>query len=802
MIKQLLNAILLCFAISVSAQTIEVLNKSNLKPLSNVTIYNSEKNIGTTTNLKGKSNISAFNENDTLSFQLVGYFNQTLTKKQIESQNFKVYLAEKSYDLNELVVSASKFEEKRKDVPQQIQVISAKEIEFMGQQTTPDILQQSGNVLVQKSQAGGGSPIIRGFEANKVLLVVDGVRMNNAIYRGGHLQNSMTIDNNMLDNLEIVFGPGSVIYGSDALGGVMHFHTKKPEISDDGKIHFKGNAFTRYSTANQEKTGHLDFNIGFNKVASLTSINYSDFGDVMQGNIRNDFYGNWGHKRHEIIRIDNKDSMILTNNINLQTHSAYKQYDVMQKILYKQNDKISHTLNFQYSTTSNLPRYDRLNTYAVNGILRDAEWYYGPQERLFAAYHLDLNAEKGIYSKARVTLAYQDIDESRHTRRRGNNWRRSQLENVKVYSLNADFDKKLGKHEIRYGLEGVYNEVSSKSTEYNIVIDSTRNAPTRYPNGGSEYTAMAVYITHSWEISPKLIFSQGVRFNVVTLNARFTDTAFYKIAPLNYNQNTNALNGNIGLVYMPGNDWRFSLLGATGFRNPNVDDLGKVFDTQPGLVIVPNPEIKPEYTYNGDFNISKTINKQVTLHGTVFYTLIHDLIATDKFTYNNQDSILYQGVLSKVVANQNKDQAYIYGFNTGINAEITESFSIVSTVNYTYGRIKTDTTDYPLDHIPPVFGKTSFNLKLKKFKGEFFILYNGWKRKKDYNMFGEDNFVYATPLGNPAWVTLNMRASYFISKNIQTQVALENMLDQNYRVFASGISAPGRNLMITLRAKF
>lgn len=801
MIKQFFIAVTVCFDFSVSAQTIQVLNKSNLKPLPNVNIFNNEKNIGTITNVKGKADLSNFGENDSITFQLVGYFNQTLTKKQIEQQNYKVYLAEKSYDLNEVVISASKFEEKRKDVAQQIQVINVKEIEFMSQQTTPDLLQQSGNVLVQKSQAGGGSPIIRGFEANKVLLVVDGVRMNNAIYRGGHLQNSMTIDNNMLDKVEIVFGPGSVIYGSDALGGVMHFHTKKPVLSDDEITHFSGNAFTRFSTANQEKTGHLDFNIGFKKVAFLTSINYSDFGDVMQGNIRNDAYGNWGHRRHQIIRIENKDSMVLTNNINLQTPSGYKQYDVMQKVLFKQSDNISHTLNFQYSTSSNLPRYDRLNTYA-NNVLRDAEWYYGPQERLFAAYHLDLNAEKGIYSKARITLAFQDIEESRHTRRRGNNWRRSQIEDVKVYSLNADFEKKIGKSELRYGIEAVYNNVSSKATEYNIVLDTTRNAPTRYPNGGSEYTTGAAYITHSWEISPKLIFSQGIRYNVVTLNAKFTDTTFYKIAPLDYTQNTNAVNGNIGLVYMPGNDWRFAVLGSTGFRNPNVDDLGKVFDTQPGLVIVPNPGIKPEYTYNADFNVSKTIHKQVTLEGTVFYTLIQDLIATDKFTYNGQDSILYQGVMSKVVANQNKDHAYIYGFNAGINAEVTQTFSIVSTINYTYGRIKTDTTDYPLDHIPPVFGKTSFNLKLKKFKGEFFMLYNGWKRVKDYNMFGEDNFRYATPWGNPAWITLNVRSSYQINRTFQIQAALENILDQNYRVFASGISAPGRNLMVTLRAKF
>jgi hemoglobin/transferrin/lactoferrin receptor protein len=142
-----------------------------------------------------------------------------------------VYMLPNAQTENETVVSANRSTEKRKDVAQKIQVVRAAEMQFQQQTSMADVLANSGSVFVQKSQLGGGSPIIRGFETNKVLLVVDGIRMNNAIYRGGHLQNCLTLDQANMDRVEIVFGPGSVMYGSDAIGGVMSFQTKKPLCS-------------------------------------------------------------------------------------------------------------------------------------------------------------------------------------------------------------------------------------------------------------------------------------------------------------------------------------------------------------------------------------------------------------------------------------------------------------------------------------------------------------------------------------------------------------------------------------------
>ena len=215
--------------------------------------------------------------------------------------------------------------------------MNAKEISFLNQQTTPDLLQSSGDIFVQKSQMGGGSPVIRGFESNKVLMVVDGVRMNNAIYRGGHLQNSLTIDNNALERLEIVLGPGSVIYGSDALGGVMHFYSKNPKLSDNNNLETLTNLLTRYASTNNEKTIHLDFNFGLNKFAGFSSISFSDFGDLRQGSRRDPLYPDFGKRFFYVERINNIDVELQNSNPNIQRQSGYQQYDFLQKFLYQQH---------------------------------------------------------------------------------------------------------------------------------------------------------------------------------------------------------------------------------------------------------------------------------------------------------------------------------------------------------------------------------------------------------------------------------------------------------------------------------
>lgn len=211
--------------------------------------------------------------------------------------------------LDEVVVYANKFPELIKHLTQSVKVISDKNT-LHNQANTGDILSNTGSVFVQKSQQGGSSPSIRGFEASRVLLMVDGVRMNNAIYRSGHLQNVITIDNMILDRMEVLYGPSSTLYGSDALGGVVNMYTRNPLLSKTGKTMVSGNASVRYATATEEARGHADFTIGGTKWASLTSVTYGSFGDVKQGANRQAAYPDFGLKNFIVQRYGNTDSEI------------------------------------------------------------------------------------------------------------------------------------------------------------------------------------------------------------------------------------------------------------------------------------------------------------------------------------------------------------------------------------------------------------------------------------------------------------------------------------------------------------
>ncbi len=794
-------ALLITLHITLYSQSLQTIDFSSLKPISGVRVCTSNKSNCFVTNENGKLTLGEFNESDSISFYHVSYYQKKIPYKYLIENNYKVFLHEKSYSLEEIVFSANKFEEKRKDIAQNIQVISSKEITNLNQQNSADLLQSTGNIFVQKSQLGGGSPVIRGFETNKVLLVVDGVRMNNAIYRGGHLQNVLTVDNTILEKTELIFGPGSVIYGSDALGGVMHFFTKNPKLSLDSTLFVSCNSFIRYSTANQEKTGHIDFNFGRKNLASLTSLTYSDFGDLRQGASRNPFYGNWGKREFYVQRINGRDSVIANPNSTIQKTSGYKQYDILQKFLFKQSEKITHVVNFQFSNSSNIPFYARLQQ-TVDSKPRFAEWYYGPQKRIFSSYTLNVLSATKMFNSFRIILAYQNIEESRNDRRLNSILLNSRTENLNIATVNFDLEKRILKHEIRYGIEASFNSVKSNATTTDIREGRTFKLNTRYPDGGSTYQSIAGYVSHSLEINKKLILNDGIRLSKVNLTSKFNDKTFFPFPFDNVSQNNSALNGNIGLVYMPTNSWRITSLVSSGFRAPNVDDLSKVFESVRGNIIVPNPNLKPEFTYNLDLGISKSINDNATIGINGFYTIYKNVITTSSSNFNGKDSIFYDGQLSKVTSNLNSNEAYIYGFNSFLSADISEFVSLYSCFNYTFARIKTDSINYPLDHIPPTFGKTSLVLKKQRFRGEFYVMYNGWKRLKDYNLKGEDNFAEATAYGMPAWFTLNLRTNFNIHKNLMLQMSLENILDKNYRTFASGISAPGRNFSITIRGNF
>src|SRR5210317_321357 len=451
------------------SQKVSVKDENSNENLSDVVIFNEDKSESIITDLNGVVDLSMFSEDEKIYFQLLGYSTLELLKGTILDGS-SIYLQSESQNLEEVILSVARSESNVNQIAEKVSVIKSEDLFLSSPASGAELLELSPGVRVQKSQGGGGSPIIRGFEANRVLIVIDGVRMNNAISRSGHLLNSITIDPSIIERAEIIFGSSSIGYGSDALGGVIHYYTKSPLINSEKKT--VSSFSSDFSSANRATVNSFSTEMSFQKWASLTSISYSDFGDIRMGKNRTHGYADWGltplysdnsRTYYNPTQLVNADPLI-------QKNTGYDQLDLFQKFLIQLNDDNQLVLNFQYSGSSDISRYDKL-VEMRKGKLRYAEWYYGPQKRILIAPQLKLFPQKKLMNSGKITFAYQAIEESRNSRSFGSLIRKIQRERVDVWSLNGDFEFSIAdRHSFSYGFEGAHNEVHSFAYGKELIV--------------------------------------------------------------------------------------------------------------------------------------------------------------------------------------------------------------------------------------------------------------------------------------------------------------------------------------------
>jgi hemoglobin/transferrin/lactoferrin receptor protein len=802
MLKQLLLIISFGFTTTVFSQTITIKDKDSGEPLELVSLTSEDKKVFVFTNNKGQADVSDFVRFNKIIVQSFGYKTQFVSYNQLELFSFQLNLQPSLLAMDEIIVSANRWEQNSADIPVKISSISKKDIQLQNPQTAADLLTVSGKVFMQKSQQGGGSPMIRGFATNRLLYAIDGVRMNTAIFRGGNIQNVISLDPFAIEKSEVLFGPSSVIYGSDAIGGVMSFQTITPQFTTEEKPFVSGSAFTRYSSANNEKTGHFDVNLGWKKWASVTGISYNDFGDLKMGSHGPDEY-----LRPFYVQRQNGVDVLVTNGDPLvQIPSAYSQINLMQKVRFSPNKKWDFQYGFHFSETSSYSRYDRLIRYNNAGLPRHAEFDYGPQKWIMNNLSISNMQATKAYDELSIRMAHQFFEESRISRNMNNPNRATRIEKVNAISVNADFTKKTsGNNAVFYGVEFVTNDVDSEGINENIVAGTSQAAPARYPQ--SKWNSYGIYINDQYKFSDKMLLQSGLRYNQFVLNADF-DTTFYPFPFTEAKINDGALTGSLGLVYRPTAKWVISSNFATAFRSPNVDDLGKVFDSEPGSVVVPNPDLKAEYAYNLDLNIAKLFGKNVKVDVSGYYTLLDNAMVRRDFTLNGETEIVYDGELSNVQAIQNAANAKVYGIQAGIEVKSVSGFYFQVDLNFQKGEEELDNGDKsPSRHAAPFFGVGRLGYSNSKLDLQLNAQFSD---EVSYDNLAEEERgkpeIYAID-GNgnpysPSWYTLNLKSMYKLTENFTVTVGLENITDQRYRPYSSGIVAPGKNFILALRAKF
>ena len=787
-----------------NSQEIKVLDAATKEPLVEVAIYNKKGTSSAITDIFGKADLSSFEDNDLIYFQYLTHQLLLIPKREIVAAGLIVYLQPDTEKLSEIVISASKWSQQRKDVVQRVASVNRSDIALDNPQTSADLLESSGQVFVQKSQLGGGSPMIRGFSTNRLLITVDGVRMNNAIFRGGNVQNVISIDPLVINGTEVVLGAGSVIYGSDAIGGVMNFYSQKAIPSYYQQLETNGNALVRYSTANEEKTGHFDVNLGTNKWGFRTSVSYTFFDDLRMGNHG---YGEYLRPSY-VERIDGKDVIVPNSNPKIQVPTGYEQINLMQKVRLAANNRWDFSAGLLYSSTTTYPRYDRL--IRPNGDEpRSAEWKYGPQRWLMGNIAIEQKQPMGAYNKMRIVTAYQNFQESRFDRDFRDSIRNITEENVDAISFNIDFEKTFTKKStLYYGAEYVYNLVGSDGSQENIDTSIISDAPSRYPDG-STWQSLAAYASYQYKPNERVSLQTGLRFNNVWLDADFTENnKFFDFPFDSATVDKGALTGTAGVTWSPNASlqWRFNF--ATAFRAPNIDDIGKVFDSEPGSVVVPNPDLEPEYSYGGEMGLRLNFNDRVILDMATYFTYLDKAMVRRDFTINGQSEIIYKGELSNVQAIQNAARARVHGFEVGAKFVLAQMLSLTSQLSYMGGKEEQDDgSDAPLRHAAPMFGNVHLLWEHPRWLVDFFAIYNEQLRFDELapSEVAKDYLYVPDANGNPfspSWYTINLRGQYRFRNKLTLTIALENITDQRYRPYSSGISGPGRNFIVSLGYSF
>ncbi len=799
-----MRLLIICFLIinftiqNCFSQIITVIDNEDFKPIPDVVILNESKTKIIYSNPSGRADISTFDSTEMFFFQHFTYDRVSFSSDEIKSANYVVKLNKKIFAFEEFIISANRWQQERKEVPNKITTVLKPAVELQNPQTAADLLAISDEVYIQKSQLGGGSPMIRGFATNRVLIVVDGVRMNNAIYREGNIHNIISLDPSVVESTEIIFGPGAIVYGSDAIGGVMDFHTKKALYSTGKKLFIKADALTRFSSANNEMTGHFDLNIGSRRLAFLTSITWSSFDNLKMGSKNNEDY----MRTEYVTQFSKKDSVVQNPDPLVQMTTGYNQFNTTNKLRYKLSEKLDVTFTNHYSQLSDVPRYDRLIQYK-SGKLRYGDWYYGPQIWIMSNLQFLYRNKTRFSDEIRLIAGHQKYGESRHDRSYGYVTVNEQFEDVSILSLNLDIDKKInGEKEILYyGLELVSNKIKSVAQTRNTLSNTSAPAGSRYPNGDNKYNTASIYAGYKNSLSDQFSLNTGIRYNYVYLYSTIADNSFYNFPFSTISISNGAITGAAGLVYHTDKQMQFNLNFSTGFRAPNLDDAGKIFDSAPGVVVVPNPDLEPEYAYNIDLGFSNDFGRFIHADLTLFHTWLTNAMIRHDFLFNGEDSMMYNGEYSKVEAITNAGSAIVYGFHLNIQANLMKDLILKTTLNVTQGKEKNGT---PLRHAAPLFGSTHLVFEKSKLKADLYSSYNGAKTfekmppseiEKPYMYSKDEN-------GNPwspGWATLNFKISYTFFKRIITNAGVENIFDTRYRPYSSGLVAPGRNFILSLR---
>jgi hemoglobin/transferrin/lactoferrin receptor protein len=643
-----------------------------------------------------------------------------------------------------VVVTTQRIPVNEQLIPYSISLLDKKEMDHFSKRSTPEMLMNTNGVFVQKTNHGGGSPFIRGLTGNQTLLLFDGIRLNNSIYRYGPNQYLNTVDVFTIDRMEVARGTGSVQYGSDALGGALQIFSVEPRLKSTGS-EWHGNVTGKMVSEGMEKTGRGQLEYNSKKMAVMIGGTYRDFGDLVGG-----------------------------KETGVQSPSGYTEYAFDGKLLFALKENMQLTLASQFLNQSHVPVYHKvvLENYEVNE--------FQPQQRLMNYARLNIQGRKKIFNQVKFIASWQQNTEN--TAAQKNNTVLMQLDSNRVNTLGFVADVTSAFSKIWSANSGIefYHDVVSSSR---LVTDNSGVVPPLEKRGlypdDSKYGSFSVYSLHHFTLG-KLILDGGLRFNAFKIKIDDVNLGEVEITP-------QAFVFNAGAIYNLNRANHLYATVSNGFRAPNIDDMGTL-----GIVDfryeVPAYDLKPEKSVNFETGYKISLPKfQASL--AAYYMILNELITRVKVEGEEIDGY-------PVYMKENVGEAFITGGEAFFLWKIIPNLDVNGGISYTYGQ--NITGDEPLRRIPPFNGKLGAVYTVNKFFVSGELLFAGMQ---DRLAAGDksDNRIPAG--GTPGWEVVNFFAGYQWTI-VKLKVGFENIFNEDYRTHGSGINGVGRSAWLALNIRF
>lgn len=729
-----------------------VIDQKTRQPVADVHVVVINSSLGTVTDRAGNfAFVNSSADSLRLRISAIGY--TTLEYAIAKEKQYSIELVSSTILLNNAVtITAQRSERLSFDVAQSTTSVSASQLDELAPRSTPEALMNQTGVWVQKTNHGGGSPIIRGLVGNQILLMVDGIRLNNATYRYGPNQYLATIDPGLIDRIEVNRGSGSVLYGSDALGGVVQVISATPSFNSSG-IKAVSTVHAKWMSAGMEQSIRPEIELRGKKIAFLGGFSARNFGDVVAG-----------------------------GDLGTLKPTGYTERSGDAKLLLQTGLNGVLTAAFQQTTQNHVPRYDQV---AQGGF---SLYEFEPQTRQLSYLRWESSTKRAWLRSFRLTGSVNRSREGTISQKNNSTDVKKQMDEVNTFGLIAEVQSNpTANWHIQSGIEYYSDKVNSKTNILNTITNTETAQRGSYADG-STISNLAFFTNHQLDLK-RFQFSAGGRFNSVAVSV--VDNIFG-----NQQINPNALVGNAGVMYTINPKWRVIGTVNTGFRSPNVDDMSKFGTSEANVFEIPSSSLSPERSFTLETGFKYSSSK-LSWTMTAYQTKLTDLIDRVATSYNGSTTFEGRTVYQK----QNVGEALVKGVEADVEVTLVKSLSAFGNVTYTHG--ENETKKEPMRRIPPLFGRIGFR----------YAHSSGIWLRSEWAMAGKQDRLAAGDKSDvrinvrlidgamPAWDIVNIYAGYSY-KFITLQLSAQNIFDRAYRVYASGIDGYGRCMTASLSLKF